>query len=158
MGGREERQIHPELDDRPSALRQGTRAGPRDLIPPFPQPGRSTLSELQTIIAAIQGDPSFRDDPDPFLIVGEGEYSPSALLDLIWERPLWGPTLDLVGALINASGTRTFVYTSAEASMVHRLDSPPVIDPLRLGGPRLPRLPPAAPMTGPRADRYGGWG
>ena len=119
--------LHPQLDDRPPVLCQGIRSGPHNPIPSPPQPVWITLSELQTIISAIQGDLSFREDPSPFLIEGEGEYSPSGILDLIWERPLWGPILDLVGALINASNTRTFVYTSSEASMVYHLESPPSI-------------------------------
>ena len=39
---------------------------------------------------------------------------------------MWGHTLDLVGALINAESTRTFVHTSAEALNVYHLESPPL--------------------------------
>ena len=87
-GGGGEATLQPEHDDRPPVFRQGSREGGRNSIPSPPKPGRITLSELQTIISAIQGDPSFREDSVPFLTMGKGHYAPSGILDLIWEHPL----------------------------------------------------------------------
>ena len=72
----------PEYDARPPVLCWGSMDGGLDPIAPHPEPGRTSLSELQTVISFIQGDPSFRKDADPFSVVGEGEYAPSDLLDL----------------------------------------------------------------------------
>ena len=54
-GERGDRTLHLVRDERPSTLRQGSRPGSHAPIPPPPHPGAPTLSELQTILAAIQG-------------------------------------------------------------------------------------------------------
>ena len=64
------------------------------------------------ILEAIRHHPSFMQDNTVFLGVPWAELVPQDLIELLWEGHIWGPQLDFVGALINASSTRVWTFDS----------------------------------------------
>ena len=74
----------------------------------------------QEILEVIRHHPSIMQDNAVFLGVPRAESVPQDLIELLWEGHIWAPQLDMVGALINAGGSHTHVFSTDEATTLYR--------------------------------------